>query len=185
MTRIAAALSLVLILGIINWSILEKETQLRDGLTIYLKLTPVDPRSLMQGDYMALRFELENNIRNDIKKTDNKSTDDEFVIVTLDEQNIATFNRIDNLTPLAIDELRLKYRIRNNHVEFATNAFFFQEGHEEVYQCAEYGQFKVDKNGELLLISLYAMDDNELTELAPEGSQTVSANSSSTSRTCR
>ena len=50
--------SLLIILALVNWSIAEKEKHLAEGKVVYLKLAPVDPRSLMQGDYMALRFRL-------------------------------------------------------------------------------------------------------------------------------
>src|SRR5690606_19512775 len=37
-------------------AVLGFERTLRDGQLVLLELAPVDPRSLMQGDYMALRF---------------------------------------------------------------------------------------------------------------------------------
>jgi len=48
---------LLVILAVMNFSIVGKEQHLKQGDTVYLKLAPVDPRSLMQGDYMALRFD--------------------------------------------------------------------------------------------------------------------------------
>ncbi|CAG0878818.1 unnamed protein product [Cyprideis torosa] len=53
-----ALATLAIILAVVNWSIVGKEKHLADGRKIYLELAPVDPRSLMQGDYMALRFRL-------------------------------------------------------------------------------------------------------------------------------
>ena len=50
------------ILGAVNVSIWHKEQLLANGKTVFLALAPVDPRSLMQGDYMALRFKLERDI---------------------------------------------------------------------------------------------------------------------------
>ncbi|MFX7329222.1 GDYXXLXY domain-containing protein, partial [Acinetobacter baumannii] len=34
----------------------QKEMLLKEGQLVLLPLAPVDPRSLMQGDYMALRY---------------------------------------------------------------------------------------------------------------------------------
>lgn len=48
--------------------------------------------------------------------------------------------------------------------KFATNAFFFQEGHTSVYQRARYGQFRVDEKGELLLTSMHV---DKLKKLEP------------------
>lgn len=47
----------------------------------------------------------------------------------------------------------------------ATNAFFFQEGHAERYEKAHYGEFRVDKEGELLLTALYDEAFNRLGNL--------------------
>ncbi|MEY4484068.1 MAG: hypothetical protein RL693_1520, partial [Verrucomicrobiota bacterium] len=41
-----------------NVLIFQKEQTLANGRQVFLKLAPVDPRSLMQGDYMSLRYEI-------------------------------------------------------------------------------------------------------------------------------
>ena len=47
----------------VNMTVWAFEKLRTDGTVIYLALAPVDPRSLMQGDYMALRLEVGNNVR--------------------------------------------------------------------------------------------------------------------------
>jgi len=47
----------------VNMTVWAFEKLRTDGTVIYLALAPVDPRSLMQGDYMALRLEVGNNAR--------------------------------------------------------------------------------------------------------------------------
>src|SRR6267378_3387619 len=54
-----ALIACLALLALVNFSIRGKERQLADGSVVYLELAPVDPRSLMQGDYMALRFKME------------------------------------------------------------------------------------------------------------------------------
>ena len=51
-------LGALLVLGAVNGAIVGKERIRRDGELVFLALAPVDPRALMQGDYMALRFAL-------------------------------------------------------------------------------------------------------------------------------
>ena len=51
LTKLVAVLGLLLILLAVNWSIYKQEQVLAQGKTVLLKLAPVDPRSLMQGDY--------------------------------------------------------------------------------------------------------------------------------------
>nr|WP_255016738.1 GDYXXLXY domain-containing protein [Psychrobacter sp. PraFG1]UTT87693.1 GDYXXLXY domain-containing protein [Psychrobacter sp. PraFG1] len=62
-TNLAAAiLGLLLTLSVVNISIAKNEKLLATGESVLLKLAPVDPRSLMQGDYMALNYALSEQI---------------------------------------------------------------------------------------------------------------------------
>jgi uncharacterized membrane-anchored protein len=47
---------LVLVLGVANYDIWQKQQVVDNGQQVLLKLRPVDPRSLMQGDFMRLRY---------------------------------------------------------------------------------------------------------------------------------
>ena len=164
-----ALVALVVVLGLVNWSIARKERHLAEGRIVYLDLAPVDPRSLMQGDYMALRFRLANEVYAALPKTQerrrgrhNVNATDGYVVVNLDERNIASFERLDGAQALSKNEIRMRYRVRNGVVKFASNAFFFQEGRGEYYQPARYGQLRVDGRGELLLVGMYGKDLNRL-----------------------
>jgi uncharacterized membrane-anchored protein len=161
----------VFILGIVNWSIMGKETHLAQGRIVYLELAPVDPRSLMQGDYMALRFKIANAVHQALPKADQYrgwrqavDASDGYVVVRLDARQVGSFKGLDRNQALSGDELRLRFRVRSGEVKFATNAFFFQEGHADYYAPAKYGQFRVDDRGELLLVALY---DKDLKRLGP------------------
>ena len=141
-----AIVACVVVLGLVDWTIVRRERHLREGRTVYLELAPVDPRSLMQGDYMALQFGLANAVgARDV---------DGHVVVRLDDRSVASFVRLDDGSPLAPNEIRLRYRARDGRPKFATNAFFFQEGDAELYDSARYGEFRVDDDGELLLTGL-------------------------------
>jgi len=164
---IIALLSGLAALCIVNMSILKKETLLQDGETIFLKLAPVDPRSLIQGDYMALRFDISNDIRLHLQQQNKGASfppQDGVVVVTLTDNSVGKFNRMSNTQELAANERVLQYRIRNNQVKFATNAFFFQEGSAEIYEKAEYGEFRTAQDGDLLLTGLR---DESLVKLGP------------------
>ncbi len=160
-----AIFGLLLSLGLVNWSILLKEQHLAEGDIVYLQLAPIDPRSLMQGDYMALRFQLANQVYEALPKTKQSkrwrqevASDDGFVVVHLDKRKVATFKSIDGQQGLAKGDILLRFRVRNGVVKFATNAYFFQEGHGQYYQAAKFGQFRVDQKGELLLVALFDQD---------------------------
>ncbi|MDE6162343.1 MAG: GDYXXLXY domain-containing protein, partial [Bacteroides sp.] len=55
-SRILIIANLILLLGYFNWSVYQKEQTLRNGQLVLFELAPVDPRSLMQGDYMRLNY---------------------------------------------------------------------------------------------------------------------------------
>ncbi|MGV6989687.1 GDYXXLXY domain-containing protein [Testudinibacter sp. P80/BLE/0925] len=63
-----AALTLLLTLAVGNFSIQKYENVLNNGKTVILALAPIDPRSIMQGDYMELNYNLLNQVRSEIEK---------------------------------------------------------------------------------------------------------------------
>ncbi len=172
MARTIALISLIVVLGLVNWSIYKKEEQLANGRVVYLGLVPVDPRSLMQGDYMDLRFKVADDVYRVLPKAKSYKrwrhdvdASDGFVVVELDDNKVAAYKGLYAGDALSEDELLLRYRVRNGAVKFATDAFFFQEGNAKIYENAKYGQFRVDAAGELLLVAMY---DKDLHKLEPK-----------------
>jgi len=156
-----AALACLLILALVNLAITGKERLLANGRVVYLELAPVDPRSLMQGDYMALNYTVARDAAHAVSASGGEnatwselSADDGRIVVALDERSVATFRRIENQQPLLENEILMRYRMRNGRLKFATNAFFFQEGTGQEYQNARYGRFRVGPRGELLLTAM-------------------------------
>ncbi len=151
MRKTIAILAGLAVLGAANWTIYKRERQLAEGAVVLLELAPLDPRSLMQGDYMALRFKVEVDAFGRARKED---LADGRIVVRLDDRGVAAFVRRDAGEPLAPGERLLRYRVREGRVKFATNAFFFQEGHARHYERARYGEFRATPEGELLLTHL-------------------------------
>ena len=154
----------VVALALIGYSIAAKEELLESGRVVYLELAPVDPRSIMQGDYMALRFAIANDARRDMEYDEPSgtagsqrkelTTADGYIVATLGPDSVSHYKRLDDGTLLAPDEILLRYRVREGQIKFATNAFFFEEGAAERYEDARYGEFRVAPDGELLLTGL-------------------------------
>ena len=145
--RIFVVVGAALVLGAVNFSILGKERIKSNGEVVYVELAPVDPRSIMQGDYMALRFRLTDAIASSVKPLPAEGTFG-TVDVTLDGKRVA------NLA-LGGGTLKLRYRVRNGAVWLGTNAFFFEEGTGDRYARARYGEFRVDRDsGEAVLVGL-------------------------------
>lgn len=171
--NLVALATLVIALLLTNVSIYQKEQHIAHGRTVLLNLAPVDPRSLMQGDYMALRFMVENEIYNHHPRNEDDrrrwgndlKPGDGMVVVELDENGVGIFNALYEGQALKENQVLMKYRIRNDRVKFATNAFFFEEGQADIYEIAEYGQFRVNDDGELLLVAMFDKNYQKLEPL--------------------
>lgn len=151
----------IVFLVAVNWGIWSRERLLAEGRVILLELAPVDPRSLMQGDYMALRFKVADEAFGGVPRG---QIEDGRIVVKLDERGVGSFARRDDGAPLGASEVALRYRVRDGKVKFATNAFFFQEGTAAAYSEARYGELRVAGDGELLLTGLRG---GKLEALAP------------------
>ena len=151
-SRALVVLGALLVLGALNFAIVGKERVKRDGERIYLALAPVDPRSLMQGDYMALRFAIVRDIEGQARGARGGAREGSVALadIALDAQHVASLAR-DGTAPA----LKLRYRIRDGQVWLGTNAFFFEEGSAERFSGARYGEFRVDReSGEAVLVGL-------------------------------
>jgi uncharacterized membrane-anchored protein len=154
-----AIITALLILVGINYKIYQQEHLLANGEIILFELAPVDPRSLMQGDYMALNYDIARTVSRSVDELSNTSNNyDGFFIVTLDQNRIAQFDSIYNGATLTPAQRLIQYRVRDGRVKLASNAFFFQEGRAEEFEHARYGEFRVNQSGQLLLSNMIDKD---------------------------
>ncbi|RKH50814.1 GDYXXLXY domain-containing protein [Corallococcus llansteffanensis] len=131
--------------------VVQKETVLARGQTVLLQLAPVDPRSLIQGDYMVLDYAISQTWREGLEAPQ----EDGNVVLHLDAHDVGAFVRYETPgTPLAPGEVRLRFRVRNSRLRLGAEAFFFQEGHAERYARARYGELRVMDNGTSVLVGL-------------------------------
>lgn len=151
-TRALTLLGTVLVLWSVDASIYRKERVIRTGETIYLALAPVDPRSLMQGDYMALRFRLAESIE-DWRA---EAPDARRAPLAVDDRGVAALDPAGGGPEIA-------FEIRGGRVWLGTNAYFFEEGTGDRYSGARFGEFRFDpSSGEAVLVGLRDADLNPL-----------------------
>lgn len=136
------------------YSIKSKETILNNGNIVLLKLAPVDPRSLLQGDYMDLRYAIADTLWNENSKS--KLPKKGFYVVELDSNKVAKFIKVLNENvKVETNQFILPYHYSGYRFNLGAESFFFQEGNAKKYENAEYGGLKVDKNGNTVLFGLY------------------------------
>lgn len=149
--RILIVIGALIVFGGLNWQIAAKERLRANGRTMYLAMGPRDPRSLMQGDYMALNFDLARQVGSSV----DLAYDQQYVaVLQLNDRGIGTAVRLEDGRPLSANEVRFRFRVRHGSVWLGTNAFFFQEGDEERFRLARFGEFRVSAEGEALLVDL-------------------------------
>ncbi|MDX1655338.1 MAG: GDYXXLXY domain-containing protein [Candidatus Competibacteraceae bacterium] len=145
------AINLMLVLGVVNQLILTAERTLNQGKPLLLELAPLDPRSLIQGDYMVLDYAL---AREAVEQIGADVADGQLV-VRPDQNQVARLVRVHRADePLAVRERLLAFRKRGSRLRVGPDAFFFQEGAAQIYQAARYGEFRVTVEGRALLVGL-------------------------------
>ena len=177
----------IALLGAVNYKVQQFEDVLATGKPIVLKIAPVDPRSLMQGDYMILNYailsefqqsqvlpesneSLESNESIDTLESNETTGIDEsspsgnkaYILVHLDQNHVATFCEAQSEIPTDFKHCtpNVYLPIRYNgswHPKLPSQDYFFAEGKGEHYAQAEYAEYRF-KDGILLLARLLDKD---------------------------
>jgi uncharacterized membrane-anchored protein len=165
-------------LVVANRGIVHHERTLADGRVLLLALEPVDPRAMLQGDYMALRFAAADDIRDAHRPPcehapgtagalkcmeggvardgfEPRIRNDGYAVFARDTDNVGRFLRVQPAAhPVADGEVAVRYRERGWELRIASNAWFFPEGQAARYQPARYGELRVDAKGTALIAGL-------------------------------
>ena len=156
LTPVLVAAGAVLALGMVHIDVQNKEQVIAQGQKIYVPLAPRDPRSLMQGDYMALNFAFPQEVRDALNKGDTLGTSRHaLVVAVLDERGVATVRRLaqSNEALSAGERLLPLKRLKDDWV-LVTDAFYFPEGQGTPFARARFGEFRVLPDGRALLVGL-------------------------------
>ena len=147
--RAGIAASLLLTLVVANGAIWQKEALISSGRPVFIELAPVDPRSLMQGDYMALNFQMPALDREDITTLRRA-----MVIAQVDGRGVAVMQGLAGTRSLAPDEILIELVQTGSGLRPATDAWYFKEGEAQRWSKAKYGEFRIDDKGRALLVNL-------------------------------
>ena len=177
----------IALLGAVNYKVQQFEDVLATGKPVVLKIAPVDPRSLMQGDYMVLNYailseiqqsqflsesneSLESNESIDAGEANETIGIDEsspsgkkaYILVHLDKNHVATFCEAQSEIPTdfkhCTPNVYLPIRYNGSWLpKLPSQDYFFAEGKGEYYAQAEYAEYRF-KDGILLLARLLDKD---------------------------
>lgn len=156
----------LLVLGFSVYQVSSYKNILAHGEQLVLKLAPVDPRSLLQGDYMELAYELNNQTsswleQHPVTAKRVRAGQQAWYVLEPDANGVGQINTITTSLSQAHDlvqqdqnKLVLAFKWRNSAPDFGARAWFFPEGQGQQYAGAKYGVLKVDANGTALLADL-------------------------------
>jgi uncharacterized membrane-anchored protein len=169
--RILWIAGLIVALGAVNMTIAGHQKTLSDGRRVLLQTAPVDPRSLMQGDYMALRFAIAPAIADAATKAEITQG---HALLSIDDNSVGKFVRLlEKNEAIAANQQKLEFRIRsngNNNVRIVTDAYFFEEGTGNAFETARFGEFRVNENGTALLTGML---DEKRQRIEPKVDKTI------------
>ncbi|WP_048437885.1 GDYXXLXY domain-containing protein [Caenimonas sp. SL110] len=144
----------VITLAVANFSIWQKESLIASGQKVFVALAPVDPRSLMQGDFMRLNYNIPTT--DDASLQQGMASARPHVIARRDPATgVATLVRVaPSSAPLGAGEMRIELTPTAGRWMLVSDSWFFREGDGDRWQAARYGEFRVAPNGKALLVGM-------------------------------
>jgi uncharacterized membrane-anchored protein len=143
------SLQVLILCGIVG----TKERLLRTGQTVKLELVPIDPRSLMQGDYVRLNYRISSPPPGTIPDGRYRVK----LVLSKDENGVHQFTSLYKAgTTLEPEDALITGWVRSGgRLVFGIENFFVPENTGlELEQTAKYGLVKLSATGDALLVGL-------------------------------
>ncbi|MGN6829765.1 GDYXXLXY domain-containing protein [Paucibacter sp. M5-1] len=141
------------VLLVASGAIWQKERLIREGRPVFVALAPVDPRSLMQGDFMRLNFALPAAVETPLLQ--DLGSQRPRLVARLDGRGVAQLLRLHaSDAALAEGELLLELTPKDGRWVLVSDAWFFEEGRAAAFEAARFGEFRVLPDGRALLVGM-------------------------------
>lgn len=186
MKKILIVVNIVLLFVITGFSAQKEESYKKLDSYFYLELRPVDPRSLLQGDYMTLNYDIldqttefiyqnksydyyydsnEEERKEETKEQKEKRELAEakkaYIAIRLDGNKVAKFVKLAKEKTDEKDLLFIAYKSNGYSVDINANSYLFQEGTGDKYENTRYAKVVLVGN-KLRLIDLRDKDFKEI-----------------------
>ena len=168
--KILLIINIVILFVVTGFSANKEEGYKKSDSYFYLELAPVDPRSLLQGDYMTLNYDITDKAQEiifngiyDSKDENNKFLDMRkgYIVVSLDENKVAKFVKLSKEKTDEKDLLFIAFKSDGFNVNINANSYLFQEGTGDKYENARYSKVVLVDN-KLRLVDLRDKDFKEI-----------------------
>ena len=168
--KILLIINIVILFVVTGFSANKEEGYKKSDSYFYLELAPVDPRSLLQGDYMTLNYDITDKAQEiifngiyDSKDENNKFLDMRkgYIVVSLDENKVAKFVKLSKEKTDEKDLLFIAFKSDGFNININANSYLFQEGTGDKYENARYSKV-VLVGDKLRLVDLRDKDFKEI-----------------------
>ncbi|HMQ35724.1 MAG TPA: GDYXXLXY domain-containing protein [Chloroflexaceae bacterium] len=151
MRKLMIGAALLLALAWAGWQVVAKERLAATGRPVLFELGTVDPRSLIQGDYMILGY----RVAQEVEARGGELPPRGELAVLVGPDGVARSARPYIAGgDLAAGEVRVDYHTGGWRIAVGPESFFFQEGEAETFAAARYAELRVSPEGEALLVAL-------------------------------
>ena len=136
-------------------TVVNNEINLKSAQEIIVKLAPRDPRSLLQGDYIILTYDITHATQKAIKGKNMKK----FRVVLTPENNIYKFKEVLTMTQnysIKQGEVLMNGNVQKRYrVVFGIENYFVEEGTgRNVERSAKYARLKITSKGDAFISEL-------------------------------
>ncbi|MEW9700510.1 GDYXXLXY domain-containing protein [Paenibacillus sp. SI8] len=158
LNRLLIAVLVFLQISTMGLQIGKSEWLLANGQLIKLELVPLDPRSMMQGDYVRLRYAIsEPELPAELQQSSFFNKKISLVLALNVTTGVYEYRRIyANGDKLSAGEVRLNGTISGfQTIEFGIETYFIPEGTGHAYeQNAKFAEVRVSASGDAILVQL-------------------------------
>ena len=159
---LAIVVSVTACLVVSNVGIVDKERLIANGQPVFVRLMPVDPRSLMQGDFMRLApSQMPDGVQRELGTRGTPAhlrswREKPLMVAKIGANRVAVLNRraSSRTEALAADELLIELTERDGRFVIASDAWFFREGEAARWQPARFAEYRITPDGRALLVNL-------------------------------
>lgn len=153
----AVLLTAAATLAMVDAAIWQKEDLIAHGDKVFVELAPVDPRSLMQGDFMRLNYRVPQPGSDTLRQR--VGLQRPYAVGQRDARGVVKLVRVVAAdAPLAPGEMRIELTPKGGRWILVSDAWFFREGDGQRWEKARYGEFRVAPDGRALLVGLVDRD---------------------------
>ncbi|MDQ0215874.1 putative membrane-anchored protein/putative membrane protein [Oikeobacillus pervagus] len=155
----------ILVLAIIQFAFIggtayQKESQLQQGELVALSLQPVDPRSMLQGDYVQLGYSIANDyreqVKNDYKGRVTIQLKPTTKTVTYQGEKIPVYEakNFSHTKTKPKESLFMNGKGYYGTLTMGIEHFFIEENTGEKWEGKKFALVKIAKNGDAILVTL-------------------------------